>query len=298
MRIIPSRITDREKIFRKKISHFTNTLQRPRQFFAPRFPTTSVLFLSSQAGRVSLVKRIGPPIFLEHEEENQTMTNTTMTNAATTNPNLSGGPRTPAGKFESSKNAIKHGLTAKSIDRFPAHLREEFRTYLEEQYEEHKPVTLSECDYLEQYAFNRYQLSRSLPMLMQIQDDLAQDPGNEALEKRFIRLNRHVKSLERSARHALQEMRNFISDRMSRTELLSHVKPEFRDQVDIPVAFPLHQLIIRKELRKPATAVLERYYTEKVLRTQGPAALPEQSAENEEDFDDLSDIEAQLALRA
>ncbi len=222
-----------------------------------------------------------------------------MTNATTNqNPNLSGGPRTEAGKFQSSKNAIKHGLTAKSIDRFPAHLREEFKTYLEEQYEEHKPVTLNECDFLEQFAFNRYQLSRALPMLMQIQDELSQDPSNEILEKRFTKLNRHVKALERSARQALAEMRNFIADRMARIELLGHVPPEFRDQVDIPVAFPSHRMINQKDLRKSTTEVLERYYAENVLRTQSTLGLAAERMLAEEAIDDLSDIEAQLALRA
>lgn len=113
-----------------------------------------------------------------------------MTNQTT---NLSGGPRTEAGKFESSKNAIKHGLTMQSIDRFPAHLRAEFESFLAQQYEEHKPVTCNECDYLEQYAFQRFQLSRALPMLMQLQDDLSQDPHNEALEKHFQRPPRQAR---------------------------------------------------------------------------------------------------------
>lgn len=194
-----------------------------------------------------------------------------MTNQTT---NLSGGPRTEAGKFQSSKNAIKHGLTMQSMDRFPAHLRAEFESFLAQQYEEHKAVTCNECDYLEQYAFQRFQLSRALPMLMQLQDELSQDPHNEALEKRFQRLNRYLKSLERSARAALTELRTFIADRMSRTDLLSHVKAEFRDQFDIPVAFPSHQFIERKQLRKPTTEVLERFYAEQVRRTQSEFGPP------------------------
>ncbi len=177
-----------------------------------------------------------------------------------------GGPQTPQGKFQSSKNALTHGLTAQSIDRFPAHLREEFKAFLETQYTEHKPVTLNECDHLEQYAFNRFQLSRAQPMLMQLMDELSADPANEALEKRYAKLNRHVKALERSARQALAEMRNFIADRMTRVEMLAHVTEEFQDQVDIPIAFPSHQLVERKQLRKPLVHVLERFHAEQRMR--------------------------------
>jgi hypothetical protein len=192
------------------------------------------------------------------------MTNSTTTPVNSAHPQ--GGPRTPEGKFESSKNALTHGLSAQSIDRFPAHLREEYKAFLATQYAEHKPVTLNECDHLEQYAFNRFQLSRAQPMLMQVMDELNADPANEALEKRYAKLNRHVKALERSARQALAEMRNFIADRMTRIEMLAHVSEEFVDQVDIPIAFPSHLLVERKQLRKPLVHVLERFHAEQRVR--------------------------------
>lgn len=175
------------------------------------------------------------------------------------NPNNCTGPITEAGKFESSKNALKHGLTSESIDRFPVEIQAAYRTFLDNLYFEFNPQSTCEEDYLQQYAFNRFQLQRAQPMLTRALADFNADPTNEILEKRYARFTRHVRALERSAANALKELRNFIADRLAAVELDTHLPSDIPASISFPVAFPSHRLLKAKDVRKPATELALRF---------------------------------------
>ncbi len=188
-----------------------------------------------------------------------------MNKQQTNNPNHSTGPTTEAGKFESSKNALKHGLTSESIDRFPAAIREEYRAFLAQCYAEFQPQTFTETDYLEQYAFSRFQFQRGQVMLSTVYNDLAADPTNELLEKRYAKLFRHVKALERLANNALKELRIFISDRLQAVELDAQL-PDCAAGISFPVTFPAHRLLEKKQFRKTANQLTLRFVQDLIAR--------------------------------
>lgn len=188
--------------------------------------------------------------------------------AQTTSHSHSTGPVTEAGKFQSSKNALKHGLSSASLDRFPASIRDAYQDFLATQYTEFSPQTASECDYLEQYAFNRFQLNRAQPMLASALDDLAADPTNEVLEKRYQRLYRHVRSLERSAKSALQELRTFIADRLLAAELTAQIAEQLpHSPIALPVAFPCHRLLDPKQIKQNLPHLTLRFVQDCTLRS-------------------------------
>lgn len=161
--------------------------------------------------------------------------------------NQSTGPITETGKFESSKNALTHGLTASNIDRFSATTREAFSAYLAQQYEEWKPATLNEKTYLERYAFNQFQLLRSESLVDNATEALLADPENEKAIKRHQTFTRHLRALERSSRETLRELRRMISDRLVETaEALSEgIEP-------LAVMTPHH--LLKKALPQPQAA--------------------------------------------
>jgi hypothetical protein len=176
------------------------------------------------------------------------------------------GPRTPEGKFESSKNAISHGLTASTIDRFPEHIREDYASFLAEQYEEYNPVTTNERDFLEQFAFNRFQISRASSMISDAWEKLAANPGDEILEKKYQKLNRHVRALERTAKYALAELRTFIADRIRNNELRLNLPSFVRDEIAFPVAYPSHKMLSAKPKKDEIKSVVRLYLEELLTR--------------------------------
>jgi hypothetical protein len=187
----------------------------------------------------------------------------------TQNPNNCTGPITEAGKFESSKNALKHGLTSESIDRFPVDIQDAYRSFLHNLYIELNPQSICEEDYLQQYAFNRFQLQRAQPMLTKALADFNADPTNEVLEKRYVRFTRHVRALERSAANALKEFRNFVSDRIAAAELDSHLPDDLPQAFSFPVAFPSHRLLQSKDMRRPAPELALRFAKDLLSRYGG-----------------------------
>lgn len=186
------------------------------------------------------------------------------------------GPRTPEGKFESSKNAISHGLTAATIDRFPEHIRAAYAKFLAEQYDEHQPATTNERDFLEQYAFNRFQISRARAMMSDAWEKLAANPGDETLEKNYQKLNRHIKALERSAKYALAELRTFIANRIRNNELRLNLPSFVQEDITIPVAYPSHLLLPKNPKQNEIRGSVRLYIEELLTRfPMGEICKPE-----------------------
>ncbi len=167
------------------------------------------------------------------------------------NPNRSTGPITAEGKFNSSKNSVTHGLTAQNIDRFPESIREAYRAFLAQQFAEIQPETCNEELYLTQYAFAQFQLLRAQPILIAASEAALANPGDEAAEKRLARIARHTRSLERTAKDALKELRIFIQNRLASVAANETLAGLAGPSVQFPVAFPHHLLTQKKDLRQP-----------------------------------------------
>lgn len=217
---------------------------------------------------------VGPPYYCKKAKSITMQPNQSQTPAAST------GPRTDAGKFASSKNALKHGLTSESIDRFPEEIRDAYQAFLAQSYAEFQPQTLTETDYLEQYAFNRFLYQRGQVMLASVYTELTADPSNEILEKRYAKLSRHVKALDRLANQALKELRTFISDRLHATELASQL-PDCAAGLPVPPTFPSHRLLAPKAQRLAPRHLTLRFVQDQLSRMPAPDAAgiqPEKDA--------------------
>ncbi len=179
-----------------------------------------------------------------------------------------GGPISPEGKFQSSRNAITHGLTATTIDRFPESIREAYRALLDEQYAEWRPATSNECLYLERYVFNHFQLTRSVSILNTAMEAFHADPNDEAAEKRYTRLLRHTRALERSAKEAINELRTLITDRLAAANIEMTFVEKTQCRLGLAVTYPSHRLLDKKDTKISADRNAVRFVNEHQLRLQ------------------------------
>jgi hypothetical protein len=151
--------------------------------------------------------------------------------------------KSPAAQFESSKNALTHGLTAANIERFPEHVRAAYTCFLDQHMEEWQPATIQEEVFVQRLAFAQFQLLRAQSLLAAAQEFVLQNPLDDAAHKRLANYSRHYRALERSAQTALKELRTLIADRL--------VSAEAPSDLPLPPAFPHHLLTDRKSLRQP-----------------------------------------------
>jgi hypothetical protein len=193
----------------------------------------------------------------------------------TPQPCLSTGPLTEAGKFESSKNALTHGLTAVNLDRFPESIRAEYAAFLEAQYLEWQPQSLNEGVYLERYAFNEFQLHRAQALHASALERLLADPNDEAAEKHYAKISRHVRALERSTKEALHELRTFIADRLASIDVMENL-PE---DAPFPSVFPAHRILAKPKLTADAARTAVRFVKDSSIRLEpvGPSDQPASS---------------------
>ena len=70
------------------------------------------------------------------------------------------GPKTPEGKEASSRNAIKHGMTARNTYILECESKEEFQEFHAEHIAIHLPVTAPEKELVEQMAIARWRIRR------------------------------------------------------------------------------------------------------------------------------------------
>jgi hypothetical protein len=87
------------------------------------------------------------------------MASQSKSDAARANGSKSRGPTTPEGKARSSKNALKHGLTAQ-LDTLPGESQEDFQTLLESHMTQYQPVGALEEDLVQTLAITRWRLRR------------------------------------------------------------------------------------------------------------------------------------------
>lgn len=95
------------------------------------------------------------------------------------NAKASTGPQTPVGKSAVSRNAMRHGLTASSIDQFPAHVQDQFLTFRESLLSEFQPGTQHQILLFEQYAFSQFLLVRAQAIHAQALEQSLAHPENQ-----------------------------------------------------------------------------------------------------------------------
>jgi len=70
------------------------------------------------------------------------------------------GPKTPEGKEASSRNSIKHGMTARNTYILECESKQDFQEFWAEHIEIHQPVTAPEKELVEQMAIARWRIRR------------------------------------------------------------------------------------------------------------------------------------------
>jgi hypothetical protein len=87
------------------------------------------------------------------------MSSELKTQTARANGTKSRGPVTPEGRAKSSRNSLRHGLSAKSI-LLPAESREQFQILLDAHIQQFQPANDVEMDLVEAMAVARWRLRR------------------------------------------------------------------------------------------------------------------------------------------
>ena len=88
------------------------------------------------------------------------MSSDLKTQSARANGAKSRGPATPEGRAKSSRNSLRHGLSAKSV-LLPAESHEQFQLLLDAHIQQFQPANPVEMDLVEAMAVARWRLRRT-----------------------------------------------------------------------------------------------------------------------------------------
>jgi hypothetical protein len=169
------------------------------------------------------------------------------------------GPVTAQGKFEASKNALSHGLTASNIDRFPESIREDYTIFLAEQYAEWFPATTNEELYVNRYAFAQFQVLRAQPIAAAAHEEFLENPTDPLVQRHLQTISRYIRGLERVARETLKELRTLIADRLVAHTADQALEEASGEKLQYPILFPHHLVTERKAMRRSPEANAARY---------------------------------------
>ena len=101
------------------------------------------------------------------------------------------GPKTPEGKEASSRNSMKHGLTAHKTYILACESADEFKEFLAEHNAIHQPATPPEKELVEQMAIARWRIRRFVTSETALIDsEVARN--RDKVEKEFATLDCHV----------------------------------------------------------------------------------------------------------
>ena len=144
------------------------------------------------------------------------------------NAQQSTGPRSVEGKSIASQNSTKHGLTGKFV-LIAGEDPDEYQTYMEEYFAQHKPANMDEQFLVRQMADAMWRLRR----VQRLEAPLFNNaPGrtpfaDPSLSSELLKLNRYEKSLESSYFRASRELRTI------RKEQTDAVKKEEKQEIAI-----------------------------------------------------------------
>lgn len=141
------------------------------------------------------------------------------------NATKSTGPRTAKGKAVSANNALRHGVLSKSaVSSFED--AEEYQALLEQLVEDHKPVTVIECTFVERITnllWREKRLARSEANRINLENSLEEEHGGYrgfqdlTFDEQHL-VGRYQSMLGRQLREALQELRIEQDRRLQRID--------------------------------------------------------------------------------
>jgi len=174
----------------------------------------------------------------------------TETNRA--NAQHSTGPRTPEGKQNSSKNALKHGLTAQTLHVFP-HEKQIYADLEHRLYRDIHPQGPLEHHFFAELLRALFHLTRIDYLeaaLYAASDDPCLPMNDPSIAKQFDSSARHRNRLQRMRNQALKELRTLQTTRainhLQTTETPEQNKPKYT-----PLADPIKLFRIKNALNQP-----------------------------------------------
>ena len=119
------------------------------------------------------------------------------------------GPRTESGKQRSSRNALRHGLTAQTAV-LPTEDLEIYQRHIQQFLDEYAPATATETHLVHEIANTAWRLNR-IPFLEA--DLFSQNPNPQTLTPLLATLGLHGSRLSRQFQKALDHLREIQEDR-------------------------------------------------------------------------------------
>jgi hypothetical protein len=119
------------------------------------------------------------------------------------------GPRTESGKQRSSRNALRHGLTAQTAV-LPTEDLEIYQRHIQQFLDEYAPATATETQLVHETANTAWRLNR-IPLLEA--ELLSQNPNPQTLIPMLATLGLHGSRLSRQFQKALDHLREIQEDR-------------------------------------------------------------------------------------
>jgi hypothetical protein len=198
-----------------------------------------------------------PPFLFQATKEFAAMSTQQQIEANRLNAQHSTGPQSPAGKHSSSGNALRHGLSAVSIQHFPAASREEYAAFRAALEADMRPGSALESVYFEQFAFSQFMAQRAQALEASAVEKLLADPADEAANRQFRSASRYYRAHTQSANKALALFRELQADRYHAVVVQDKITHEFNSNVTVPVSAPLSRLMHTKSrtYSLPETAV-------------------------------------------
>jgi len=182
---------------------------------------------------------LSPPFYFQENNmatEQQILANRENSQSST-------GPTSPAGKLTVSKNAMRHGLTATSIDQFPAHIQDQFLDFRETLAADFNPGSSHENLLFEQYAFAQFLRVRAEAVHASALEQTLANPGDNNAFNHLTRVQRYIRGLERSAVQALALLHQSYADRCAAVDVQDLVTHTHNSPVVIPAAAPMSRLL-------------------------------------------------------
>jgi hypothetical protein len=138
------------------------------------------------------------------------------------------GPRTAPGKQRSSRNALRHGLTAQTAV-LPTENQETYQQHIQQFVTEYAPATPTEIHLVHEMANTAWRLNR-IPLLEA--DLFAQNPNPQTLIPTLSKLGLHGARLSRQFHHALDQLREIqeVRRRLERCQLTEAAEIFLRQQ--------------------------------------------------------------------
>src|SRR5258708_1263308 len=120
---------------------------------------TPVNSIPNQSNNIHRHRRSDPTPRMVHLGQEGKMPSQLQSETARTNGAKSNGPVTPEGRANSSRNSLRHGLTAKAVV-LPGESQEEFQALLDAHVDQFQPATGVESALVQTMAVARWRLNR------------------------------------------------------------------------------------------------------------------------------------------